>query len=607
MIKRKDLKKRAKHVFRKHYGFLFIICLFVAVLGTEFKNSTGFISAEAEVAEEEGLVTDTAITPLSATDVVNKALSEGIAAGKEEADEIKQQEVAGSLQAGASQILGRSRGVLAGAINSVSSGSIFITILSAINSISHSTNTAIVLFILGSVGIMIATWYFIKNTLGVILRRITLECRTYEAVPVSRVIFLIRAKRWCRVAWDMFVLTVFQYLWGITIVGGVIKHYSYRMVPFILAENPSLKARDAITLSRKMMNGHKWECFILGASFWGWDILGIITLGLTKVFFSNSYKICTYTEYYTELRKLSIENELEGVEAFNDAYLYEKAPKELLEKEYRDVRTLIEENKMPTQQRKGVFKFLADIFGIILINDAKEKEYLEYHEHQLKISSYKAYLEGQCYPVRLFTIPEKQKVKRAEAIPYLRCYSITSLIILFFTFAFIGWLWEVSLHLISDGSFVNRGVLHGPWLPIYGTGGVLILVVLNKLRKSPAAEFAAAIVLCGCVEYFTSYYLEAVHNGKKWWDYSGYFLNINGRICAEGLLVFGLGGMAIVYVAAPLMDNLICKIRLQIIIPICAVLLCVFIFDNVYSKKHPNAGKGITDYSQIQRQGYDNI
>ena len=59
----------------------------------------------------------------------------------------------------------------------------------------------------------------------------------------------------------------------------------------------------------------------------------------------------------------------------------------------------------------------------------------------------------------------------------------------------------------------------------------------------------AIVVLCGVVEYFTSYYLE-VTQGKKWWDYSGYFLNLNGRICAEGLLVFGVGGMAIVYALA---------------------------------------------------------
>ena len=177
----------------------------------------------------------------------------------------------------------------------------------------------------------------------------------------------------------------------------------------------------------------------------------------------------------------------------------------------------------------------------------------------------------------------------------MRHYSVWSLVMLFFIFSFTGWVWEVSLHLVNDGAFVNRGVLHGPWLPIYGSGGVLILVVLNRLRINPAAEFAGIVVLCGCVEYFTSYYLELTHNGQKWWDYTGYFLNLHGRICAEGLLVFG-GGMAIVYVAAPLLDNIIRKVQTRKLIPVCLLLLCVYAADTLYSSKHPNTGEGITDY-----------
>ena len=173
-----------------------------------------------------------------------------------------------------------------------------------------------------------------------------------------------------------------------------------------------------------------------------------------------------------------------------------------------------------------------------------------------------AWVEGR-YPSRLDPIPEMAKRQKVETVHYMRHYTVWSLILLFFIFSCIGWVWEVSLHLVNDGEFVNRGVLHGPWLPIYGSGGVLILTVLNKFRKNPAAEFVAIVVLCGVVEYFTSYYLE-VTQGKKWWDYSGYFLNLNGRICAEGLLVFGVGGMAIVYALAPVLDNFIRRQKLKV-------------------------------------------
>lgn len=65
--------------------------------------------------------------------------------------------------------------------------------------------------------------------------------------------------------------------------------------------------------------------------------------------------------------------------------------------------------------------------------------------------------------------------KREESISY-----VTVLILLFFVFSVAGWLWEVGLHLVQDGVFVKRGVLSGPWLPIYGTGGVLIMLVLRR-------------------------------------------------------------------------------------------------------------------------------
>ena len=151
-----------------------------------------------------------------------------------------------------------------------------------------------------------------------------------------------------------------------------------------------------------------------------------------------------------------------------------------------------------------------------------------------------------------------------------------------------------------DGQFVNRGVLHGPWLPIYGVGSLLILLLLYRLRKHPVLHFFAIIVLCGGVEYFSSYLLEKIHHGIRWWDYTGYFLNLNGRICAEGLLVFGLGGMAIAYVLAPLLDSIIRKVEVKRLVVTCVVLLSVFAADQIYSVKYPNEGKGITDYESAQ-------
>ena len=102
------------------------------------------------------------------------------------------------------------------------------------------------------------------------------------------------------------------------------------------------------------------------------------------------------------------------------------------------------------------------------------------------------------------------------------------------------------------------------------------------------------IVVCGIIEYLTSWILEVTHDGQRWWSYSGYYLNLNGRICAEGLLVFGIGGAAFIYVLAPWVDNLIVRIRSSILWTVCIALLAVFVADVVYSSFVPNTGKGIT-------------
>lgn len=79
-------------------------------------------------------------------------------------------------------------------------------------------------------------------------------------------------------------------LWNLTIIGGVIKHYSYFFVPYILAENPLIKSKDVINLSRKMMNGYKFKLFLIQLSLLPWKVLSIITIGLSDILYFDSYK-----------------------------------------------------------------------------------------------------------------------------------------------------------------------------------------------------------------------------------------------------------------------------------------------------------------------------
>lgn len=580
MKTRKEMKKNAWQIVKKHYILLLAVCMLASFVGAEF--TMNFMPS---------------IYRERATAAVDSALEGKTEEGEEIAKETKTEMESGTDETSKeSKYLGRSRGVFARLVNDLDSGSLFVSIILTARSIGLSRDAVIALFAIGAMLLNFLVWFYFVNVYKVVSRRIFLESCTYEKVSARKLLFLMRVKRLTKASVTMFMTYIFQTLWDFTVIGGIVKRYSYYMVAYIAAENPDLGWKETIDLSRRMMNGHKWQCFVYELSFLPWHLLGMLTAGMTDVFFTESYKLAFFTQYYGELRKLAIKNGIKGCEGFNDVYLFEHANLETLQTAYADV---VELENMPEHEvpLTGVRAFLAKVFGITVFNRKDEELYVADEERKMKIDSMWAMIRGEEYPARLFTIPESEKNHRLDYLHYLRRYSITSLILLFFAFSFVGWLWEGSLHLLSDGVLVNRGVLHGPWLPIYGSGGVLILVLLNKFRKNPAVEFIAIVIVCGMIEYGTSYVLEMTHNGQRWWDYTGYFLNLDGRICAEGLLVFGVGGMAFVYIAAPLMDNLFRKISYRTAVPLCAALLIIFVADEIYSAKNPNAGEGITSYA----------
>ena len=593
METRSELKKRARKNLKRHYPIFLVVCVIAAFIGTEFIGSLNITKVQMF---PEKVITE----PKRVDKAVEDALN-----GKEEESKIDmkelKQEIIKQDQKDKTKILGRSRGIFAMIVNDFSTGSIYVTFITGMNSIIGHPNITSIILVTASLLLSFLLWFFLGNMYQVISRRIFLEGRVYKKVPIQRFLFLLRIKKWNKTAWTMFVTSAFYSLWCLTIVGIVVKRYSYILVPYIVAENPNIKTLDAINLSRRMMHGHKWECFKLEFSYLGWMILGTCTLGLTEVLYSNPYKVATMTEYFAYLRKIAKENKMLGIEKLNDKYLYEKAPKEKLAKEYSDIIEVIKKSREKIKKPQGIKKILAELFGISL-SDTKEAERIEQVERKTqRLEIYKNVISRKEYPMRLFSIPEKHQRQKMDTINYMRRYSIWSLIMLFFIFSITGWIWEVALHIIVDGEFVKRGVLYGPWLPIYGFGGVLILTVLNKFRTRPLLQFLTIILLCGTIEYFTSVYLETMYNGQRWWDYSGYFLNLHGRICAEGLLVFGLGGIAIVYIFAPLLDNLIKKIDRKKLIIVCCILLSIYIIDNIYAHKDPNVGAGITDYKAVKK------
>lgn len=169
----------------------------------------------------------------------------------------------------------------------------------------------------------------------------------------------------------------------------------------------------------------------------------------------------------------------------------------------------------------------------------------------------------------------------------------TFYVLLFFITAFAGWLWEVLLFFFTEHAFINRGVYEGPYLPIYGAGGLLLCMLLHRLKQRPLSVFALSMLICTVLEYLTSFFLERKW-GIRWWDYSGHFLNLSGRVCLLGAVVFGLGGTALVCLFFPFYENIYERISPRWRRISAFFLLLAFIVDSAWCAMHPNTGAGIS-------------
>lgn len=153
---------------------------------------------------------------------------------------------------------------------------------------------------------------------------------------------------------------------------------------------------------------------------------------------------------------------------------------------------------------------------------------------------------------------------------------------LFIIYSFIGWSIEVVGKLIEKHKFINRGFLVGPICPIYGWGCIAIILLLSKYKSSPIVLFLMAIIICSILEYFASYFMEKLFH-VRWWDYTRRKYNINGRICAETMIPFGLLGCLVVYIVNPIFTGLLNKIPVNTLNILAIIIFTIYVIDNIVS------------------------
>ena len=154
--------------------------------------------------------------------------------------------------------------------------------------------------------------------------------------------------------------------------------------------------------------------------------------------------------------------------------------------------------------------------------------------------------------------------------------------LIFLIYSVLGWCLEVMCKIFEYKRFVNRGFLIGPYCPIYGSGALLITIFLQRFSTNSILLFIMAILVCGTLEYLTSYIMEKVFSAR-WWDYSQRKFNINGRICLETIIPFGILGCFIIYISNPFFMGILQNLNAKVLNYISITLATIYLIDYVIS------------------------
>ena len=155
-----------------------------------------------------------------------------------------------------------------------------------------------------------------------------------------------------------------------------------------------------------------------------------------------------------------------------------------------------------------------------------------------------------------------------ETCIYLLCFLFYSI---------VGWAFEVTLYLIRDKKFVNRGFLNGPYCPVYGSGGIMIWLLFGNMQNPLGIFLSSAVAAC-TLEYLTSYIMEKLFHAR-WWDYSEMKFNLNGRICLLGAVTFGTFAILLVYLIHPAVSGMLEQLPDLAIYITAGVLGVLFVVD----------------------------
>lgn len=378
--------------------------------------------------------------------------------------------------------------------------------------------------------LMVFANYFFANVMEIGKARFVLENRFQREGRYRRIFAPFGSKKFLHLILVYLRYFIVMSLWMLTIVGYIYKSFQYSMVPYLLAEDPELSWKEVKKLSKEMTKGYKWKMFVTYLCCI--PLFIIDTFPVLSFLISKPILMQLDAEMYIRLRERTDIDRKAFIEPAFDgrAYVYE----------YREA--------------KAAGKNLSDELPAYKMQDI------------------------------MLGITDFDKADK---------YKLTDFIVMFFMFDLVGYIWEVSIHIVEDHKFVNRGMMYGPWIPIYGFGGVFIIFFLNRFKNNKPKLIILTMLLCGVLEYLTSLVLDIAMNAS-YWDYNDMSFNINGRVCLAGLCAFAIGGFAGIYLIGPAIRGALEKFGTKRTRILCSVLVAAFVTDLVCCKIFgPNSGKGI--------------
>lgn len=307
MWKRKELKNKARKVVHKNYWTAIVVCFLIALLTGEYGSSIIGIWQSEDSMDPNYILHRESIKKNNEVDKIEF-----------EENEINTLLCEENIRETLNETQIRVLEAIDANLNSVTKSQKYIfKIWDAVTSFNMNQTQLGVVLCIGAV-LAYAFTVFVADPLIVGGKKYFLKARKGSNTKIGVVGEVFQKEHWFNVAIIMFLRNLYNALWYLTIIGGIIKTYEYRMIPYILAENPKIKRKEAFKLSKQMMRGNKWKTFILDISFFGWNFLSVLTFGLLSILYVNPYNAATLAELYVVLRKQAIAEKYEYYEALND-------------------------------------------------------------------------------------------------------------------------------------------------------------------------------------------------------------------------------------------------------------------------------------------------